>query len=788
MRNKDCNCAGCPTGQRCSDYSIKDLAKPSGTAPQTIRVGLAGNPNSGKTTLFNVITGAHQKVGNYAGVTIEKKQGHKIFEGIDIVFYDLPGIYSLTAYSLDEVIARDFIIDEKPDIIVDVIDSTNIERNLFLCLQFQELGVPVIGALNMIDEAESLGISIDEKELSCILGLPLVKTCGKKNMGIESLLRSIVNEASVKKEFVRTISYGSEVEKEIDTLLVGLSTDPAFVARYSARWIAIKLLEKDSSVHSKLDEHQKKNYIVQIASRCVQNIEKHFGRDAEIVMSEQRYAYVHGAVSETVIRRTAKQYQLTKAVDNILLNRLLGLPLFLFVMWGIFQLTFALGKYPMSWLESLFSFMSNVITSAVPNGAVQSLLVDGIIGGVGGVLSFVPLVIVLFVCISILEDSGYMARAAFLMDKFLHIFGLHGQSFVPMIIGFGCSVPAVMSARTLKNDRDRIITILIMPFMSCGAKLPVYILLAGAFFPRNAGNVVMAVYIIGVVLALLSALLFRKTVLAGEATPFVMELPPYRMPTARGILWHVWDKTSRYLRKAGTILLAASILIWVAVSFPKPTVNNAKYESLFQEYRSAHITTIKAQISGWVSGSIPLATIADEQEREDAKAIVKDISSGKATIESKAKEKANDEATTYIKTVKAHDGLVHSIAGRVGKIIEPVVRPLGFDWKIGISVITGMAAKEAVVSTLGVLYNTGTDADEKSMSLRAALQSDPSFTRLVAFVLMIMTLIAPPCIAALSTIRAEVGWGWFGFQIGYSLTLAWTICFVIYQIGSRVVH
>lgn len=742
-KNNVCNCSSCPSGKKCATTVELPQIKLPPNAPKSIRIGLAGNPNSGKTTLFNCITGSHQKVGNYPGVTVEKKVGTRVFRDVNFTVYDLPGVYSLTAYSLDEVVTRDFIIDEKPDVIINVIDSTNIERNLFLCLQFQELGIPVVGALNMTDEAQSMGIEINATALSELLGVKMVKVCAKNNVGIETLLSTTIQESVACAFPGRGVTYGNEMESEINILVSELKSDSSFAKKYPVRWAAIKLLEKDANAQAKLEEHLNRVKIKQIVSQCISRIEQHFGRDSEIVMTEQRYAYVHGAVSETVVERGTERFPLTAIIDKVLLNRILGLPFFLFILWAIFQATFKIGAFPMRWLEHLFGFLGAAATTVLPTGFAQSLVVDGIIAGVGGVLSFVPLIIILFVFISILEDTGYMGRAAFIMDKFLHVFGLHGQSFLPMIIGFGCSVPAMMSSRTLKNPRDRIITILITPFMSCGAKLPVYILLAGAFFPKTAGNVVLSIYIIGIVLALLSSLLFRRTMLKGEATPFVMELPPYRMPTIHGILWHVWDKTSQYLKKAGTVLLAASILIWILVSFPKPSFDKAKYDDLASKYRNEH-------------------------------------------IDKGSNERIESEVSLYISKVKEDEVLENSFAGQIGRFIEPAVKPLGFDWKIGISAITGFAAKEAVVSTLGILYKTGNEENVRSATLRDALRADSMFNPLVAYVLMLFTLIVTPCFATLSMIRAEIGWKWLVFSIGYTLVLAWLLCGTVYQIGLRL--
>ncbi len=690
---------------------------------RTISIGLAGNPNTGKTTLFNAITGLHQKTGNYPGVTVEKKEGRRIYSGVEFIVYDLPGTYSLTAYSMDEIVTRDFILEDKPDVIIDTLDSTNPERNLYLCLQFQELGIPVIGALNITDQAEKMGIYIDENRLSGLLGIPMIKTVGANGSGIEKLLDAVIQIVDSRKTPRRSIFYGNEMETEVSKLISVIESDQIFSKKYPPRWLAIKLLEKDINANQKISAHKENCAIIKQTRESIDFIESHFGADSEVVVSEQRYAYIHGAAAESVRKNTGGNINLSERADIILLNRIIGLPIFLFILWSIFNLTFKLGEYPMGWLESFFTTLASFLSGYLQDGLLKSFVIDGIIGGVGGVFSFVPLIIILFLCISILEDTGYMARAAFIMDKFLHIFGLHGQSFLPMMVGFGCSVPAIMAARTLKNPIDRIITIIVIPFMSCGAKLPVYILLAGAFFPQNSANMVMLIYLIGVTMALLSAILLRKTILKGDPAPFVMELPPYRMPTLRGILWHVTDKTGCYIKKAGTILLAASILIWAMVSFPKPP--------------------------------------------ED---IVNEIS--------------KTEIRIVDNVAQAEKELSYSIAGKLGRLIEPAVKPLGFNWKTGIAAITGLAAKEAVVSTLGVLYKVGNEENEESASLREALKNDGGFSPLVAFVLMLFTLIVPPCLAALSTIKAELGWKWLGFTTIYLLTLGWIVCFAVYQIGK----
>jgi ferrous iron transport protein B len=689
--------------------------EPLVAATRRLRIALAGNPNAGKTSLFNALTGAHRKVGNYPGVTVEKLEGSRFRDGHEYRFIDLPGIYSLTAYSIDEVVARDFLLDERPDLIVDVLDSTNLERNLFLCLQFQELGIPVVGALNMSDEAEAKGVRIDDKALSALLGIAMVRTVGTKGSGLEALLDAIDaaadgraatlarGEAPVRK----SILYGAEVESRVEPLEAGIASDGGFASRFPARWLAIKLLEKDENAYGYLARHRDGAALAAKAREAAAWIERHYGKDAELVVSEQRYGYIRGAVKETVRIVAKPSFSVTEKLDAVIMNRFLALPIFVFVLWGVFRLTFSLGAFPQAWLEASFSWLGGAISSVLPAGFLRSLLVDGIIAGVGSVFSFVPLIIILFFLLSLLEDVGYMSRAAFATDKFLHAFGLHGQSIFPMMLGFGCSVPAIMAARTLKSRRDRIVTILVIPFMSCGAKLPVYVLLAGAFFPRKASGAVMLIYAIGVALSLVVAMVLKRTILSGDPTPFVMELPPYRAPTLRGVLWHVWEKTQSYLKKMGTVIMAASILVWAITTFP--------------------------------------------------------ASPGQA----------DPEAV-----------LEHSAAGSIGRLIEPAFKPIGFDWKLSVATLTGFAAKEVTVSTLGILYRVGSDARGEGASLRDALRSDPGWNPLLAFTFMLFTLAIPPCLAAMATIKTELGWGWLGFEILFLLSVGWALCFAVFRLGT----
>jgi len=700
-----------------------------------LRIALAGNPNSGKTTIFNALTGAHHKVGNYPGVTVEKKEGQRIRGDRVYHFIDLPGIYSLTAYSIDEVVTRDFLLDEKPDLIIDVLDSTNLERHLYLCLQFQELGIPVIGALNMTDEAEAKGIKIDAEALSRILGIPMVKTIGTHGTGIDFLLDKVDETLEHPQPQDRSIRYGDEIEAKLQRLQTLINLDEHFAARFPSRWLAVKLLEKDANAYERLKDHSNGPSIAAEARDAISWLEKHYGKDNEIVLSEQRYGYIRGAVKECIKIVKKPDFSITEAIDRVIMHPVLSMPIFILVLWAMFQITFTLGEYPMAWLESFFSWLSGVLYQMLPESGFRSLIIDGVIAGVGGVLSFVPLIIILFFLLSILEDIGYMSRAAFATDKFLHTFGLHGQSIFPMMLGFGCSVPAIMAARTLNSRRDRILTILVIPFISCGAKLPVYVLLAAAFFPDNPALIVMAIYGIGVVLSLVAAFVLNRTILRGDPTPFVMELPPYRAPTLRGIIWHVWDKTREYIKKAGTVILAASILIWAITTFPSSSLPESQKEALKVSYLAEH---------------------------------------------PESSQKMLDQ---YLEVQASEYQLAHSLAGIIGRTIEPVFKPLGFDWKIAVAMVTGFTAKEVIVSTLGILYGVGQGESEASEGLRAALQHDPVWNPLVAFVLMLFVLVIPPCFAAQATIRAELGWSWWAFSVVTLLVFGWLLGLAVYQIG-----
>jgi ferrous iron transport protein B len=679
-----------------------------------LRIALAGNPNSGKTTLFNALTGSHLQVGNYPGVTVEKRESTLTRDGTTFVFTDLPGTYSLTAYSEDEVVARDFLIKEKPDFIIDVLDSTTLARQLNLATQIVELGIPVIAALNMVEEAESKGIILDEKVLSANFNIPFIKINAKTGRGIDELLGRVRELAGIARtDNTNLVNYGEEVEKQLSALTEEIAKSATSVP---PRWLGVKLLEKDANAFSMLINHSEVKTIHEKQNYAITWIEKHFAKSSEIVMAEQRHGFIRGGVKEAEKITAHPDFSVTEAVDKVIMNPVLALPLFVFVLWGIFQLTFTLGAYPQEALELLFSLLSGVCNRAFAGSEIlRSLIVDGVIAGVGGVFSFVPLIVILFLFLSILEDLGYMSRAAFATDKFLHSVGLHGQSIFPLMLGFGCSVPAIMASRTLKSKRDRIITVLVTPMMSCGAKLPIHVLVAGAFFGGGAPKMVMLIYASGVAISIICAFILKHTILKGAPTPFVLELPPYRLPTLRGIAYHVWEKTFDYLRRAGGVILTASILVWFFTTFPTytPAENESEAEA------------VEMQLSG-------------------------------------------------------------SFMGRAGRFIQPVFKPLGFNWKMSVATLTGFAAKEVVASTLGVLYRIQEEG-EGTGSLESALRADESISPMKAFSFMLFILLIPPCFAALATVKAELGWRWLFFEFAFLFCVGWICAFLVTSVGSLVV-
>jgi ferrous iron transport protein B len=680
-----------------------------------ITVAIAGNPNSGKTSIFNMLTGARQHVGNYPGVTVEKKEGFSKYKGCEITFVDLPGTYSLTAYSVEELVARNFIIDERPDVVVDIVDASNIERNLYLATQLIEINAPLVLAFNMSDIAEQRGLTFDIEQLSELLGAAIVLTVGNKAKGKEQMLEAIIKTAEKnRKRRGPKIHYGTEIEDELAKIeQIIKDAEKELTARYSARWLAVKLLEQDSEIVSKI----KDNSVISATAESIEHLKNIFRDEPEIMIADRRYGFISGACQETIKSTVELRHSMSDLVDSVVINRILGLPLFLLLMFLTFVLTFKLGKFPMEALELFFNRLSITVAGFWQQGSeswLKSLLVDGVISGVGGVVVFLPNILLLFLAIAFLEDTGYMARAAFVMDSLMHKIGLHGKSFIPMLIGFGCSVPAIMATRILENRRNRLTTILVLPLFSCGARLTIYALFIPAFFPEKwQGPMLWLIYLIGIALAVICVKLLRLTVFRGETIPFVMELPPYRVPTFKSISIHMWQRGWLFLKKAGTIILAISIILWAAMSFPKP---NEK--------------------------------------------LLKDVSPEKA------------------QQLK----LQSSIIGSVGKAIEPALRPLGFDWKIGTALIGATAAKEVFVSQLSIIYAVG-ESEKSRHTLREKLQAN--YTPLTAFCVMLFCLISTPCIATTIITRQETGsWFWALFQFAALTIMAYVITLIVYQLGS----
>ena len=702
----------------------------------SLTVALAGNPNSGKTTIFNNITGARQHVGNYAGVTVERREGHRRFAEKDLLVIDLPGTYSLTANSLDEVVARNVIIDEKPDLIVNILDASNLERNLYLAVQLLELERPLVLGLNMTDMAEQAGIKLNLAALKRRFGIPAVQLVGNRNQGTEDLLLAVV-EAAQNTDFKPfLLDYGQVVEAAIAEVMQAIGN--LTTVKYPMRWLAIKLLENDREVQQSVSKVEGGVEVLRIAEQARNRAILNVGEELEYFMSACRYRFVGEVYGEFAEVTRQQQETVSDRIDKVLTHRWLGLPIFFGIMWLLFNLVFTLGEIPQGWIEDGIKGLSDWLSATLAEGELRSLLVDGIIGGVGSVIVFLPSILLLFLGIALLEDTGYMARAAFVMDRIMRAVGLHGKSFIPLLLGFGCSVPAVMGTRTLENRSDRMVTILISPLMSCSARLPVYTLLIAAFFSETmAGTVLFAIYFLGILLAVTMALVFRKWLFPGETEPFLMEMPPYHVPTVRSLLIHMWERSVLYLKKAGTLILAASILIWFVTNYPVDVKYSKDYEGL------------KAQAL-----------------------LQQDEATAKSMIEQWDKEQAGEK-------------LARSYAGRFGHWIEPVIKPLGFDWKMGVGLVSAVAAKEVLVSTLGTIYSVG-EASEDSQSLQAALQADPSFSPLVAFSLMVFTLLYSPCLAVLAVIRRETNsWQWPAFSFVYTTMLAWVMAFLVYQ-GGRI--
>ncbi len=721
-----------------------------------LRIALAGNPNSGKTTIFNIITGARQKVGNWPGVTVEKKEGLVRRFGCELQIVDLPGTYSLTPFSIEEIVARDFVLEEHPDVVIDIIDSSNLERSLYLATQIRELDCKVVFALNMMDVARSRGIKIDAEKLSQLLEVPVVFTVGNKNEGVDALLEKAVEvaQSDTRIPVTRRVRYSKDIEKCIGNFQEFIEKSIDGAIGYNSRWTAIKLLEDDEILKKRILEKtgEKGPAILEQARIHRSHINNFFDEEPEIIFTDERYGFIAGIVKEVMTTSTKERVDISRKIDLVLTNRFLGFPIFFFFIWAMFQLTFSLGAYPMEWIDSGVSWFSTFLGGVLPDGLFKHLLLEGIVAGVGSVAIFMPNILILFFCIALFEDTGYMSRAAFLMDKIMHLIGLHGKSFIPMLMGFGCNVPAIMAARTLESEKDRILTILITPFMSCSARLPIYIVLAGTFFPGSAGTVIFVIYLTGIVLSIATGRLFRSTLLKGMDAPFVMELPPYRMPMLKSVMIHMWDRSKMFLKKMGGIILIGSVVVWTLSSFPRNVEYSKDYDALIQAARTEFLER-KASLGSDADGNeAELRRIREQFERTAGE----------------------------IERAKNIEKAEKSYIGHIGKFLAPVFTPVGIDWRGSVALLTGFVAKEIVVSTMGVLYAAGEDEGE---ALKNALKNS-NMTGLSALAMMFFVLLYVPCVATVATIRKETNsWRWTAFSVVYSTALAWLVAFLVYRGG-----
>lgn len=733
-----------PVSLRYTDSEeVKALShKPQIENKKIITVALVGNPNAGKTSLFNIASGAHEHVGNYGGVTVDSKEGKFKHGGYTFHIVDLPGTYSLSAYTPEELFVRRHIVEDQPDVIINIVAASNLERNLYLTTELIDMEVPTVIALNMYDELQETGSEFNYQSLSEMIGIPIVPTVAKSGLGIGDLFDAVIRVYEGNEPIVRRVHvyYGNVVENSISKLNIFLGKDKDFQLSFPRRYISIKLLEKDEDIGKYVSSLPNAKDIYTLRDNEVKYIEDTLKEDTESALTNARYGFVAGGLKQTLKEKLVES-DVTRVIDAVVTNKYLGFPVFFLFMWIMFECTFRLGGYPMEWIESGVAALGNLIRGYMPDGMLKDLLVDGIIGGVGGVIVFLPNILILYAFISFMEDSGYMARAAFIMDKVMHKMGLHGKSFIPLVMGFGCNVPAILSTRTIESRNSRMITMLINPFMSCSARLPVYLLFVGVFFKSYASLVLFGLYFTGIIMAVISARLFKRFLFPKEDTPFVMELPPYRMPTVKSVVIHMWDKSQQYLRKMGGVILIASIIIWFLGYFPLNEERETRYDNM----------------------------VAQVEQQNDI---------------------AHDEKDTQVEEIEEQRNIDHqeeSYIGRIGKAIEPVMRPLGFDWKITVSLLSGMAAKEVVVSTLGVLY-TGNSENQESLETRlvAEKQADgsPVFTPLVVVSLLLFVLIYFPCVATIAAIKEESGsWKWGIFSIIYTTMLAWFISFVVYQIG-----
>lgn len=727
-----------------SEAKLKEIA--SGKR-RTINVALVGNPNCGKTSLFNVASGSHEHVGNYSGVTVDAKEGHFDFQGYHFRLVDLPGTYSLSAYSPEELYVRKHIIDETPDVIINVVDAGNLERNLYLTAQLIDMNVRMVVGLNMYDALLHSGNTLDHKKLGQLFGVPIVPTVSRTGKGIDNLFHVIIGlyegadfigqKEEIQDEAMREyrewhdkyvpdhkygshdeethdfdgksyirhihINHGPELERSIDAVKEVICKNENIRYKYSTRFLAIKLLENDKDIEQRvISTLPNGEEVIRVRDKEAERIRLSMNEDSEQAITDAKYGFITGALKETYTEKNQNTEMFTRIVDSIVTHKIWGFPIFFVFLYLMFECTFVFGEYPKGWIEWLVEQIASLAETFMPAGPLKDLIVDGIIGGVGGVIVFLPNILFLYIFISFMEDSGYMARAAFIMDKIMHKMGLHGKSFIPLIMGFGCNVPAIMASRIIESRKSRLVTILINPLISCSARLPIYLVMIGAFFPSKASLVLLSIYVTGILLAVLMARIFSRFIVRGDDAPFVMELPPYRMPTAKSVLRHTWEKGAQYLKKMGGIIMIASVIIWFLGYYP----NHDAY-----------------------------STTAEQQE--------------------------------------------NSYIGQIGKAIEPVIEPLGFDWKMGVGILSGIGAKELVVSTLGVLYTNDDGIESVDLADRIPI------TPLVAYGYMLFVLIYFPCIATVAAIKNESGsWKWAAFTICYTTLLAWIVAFLVHQVGG----
>ncbi|MDE6637000.1 MAG: ferrous iron transport protein B [Muribaculaceae bacterium] len=707
-----------------------------------INVALLGNPNCGKTSLFNIVSGANEHVGNYAGVTVDAKSGHLNYKGYRINIVDLPGTYSLSAYSPEEQYVVRYLRDETPDVMVNVIVASNLERNLYMTTELIDMNRPMVIALNMYDELEKSGATLKYKELGAMLGVPIIPTVASTGRGVHQLLDTIIEVYEMKHPDIRHIhvKMSPEIEAAVNVLREDLKAECNVPLHFATRYLAIKLLEGDPEAESLIKNTPDFEKILKDRDRVASQIKEENNEDIQTAIAANKYGFIQGALAETLEGDLAHEEKTTKIIDAVVTNKLFGFPIFLAAMFFIFWCTFELGSYPMEWIEDLVSWVSHLISRFMPGGPLKDLVLDGIIGGVGGVIVFLPNILILYFFISFMEDSGYMARVAFIMDKLMHKMGLHGKSFIPLVTGFGCNVPAIMSTRIIESSSSRLITILILPFMSCSARLPIYVLLSGAFFPHHGALAFFGLYLLGIIVAIITAKLLRRFWFKEDETPFVMELPPYRVPTYKAVFRSMWSKAKQYLQKMGGLILVASIIIWALSYFPRYT---------FDQVPASYVESSLAEMP---------ADLSQDKSPEEINELV---------LHSYQQE--------------------HSILGNIGKFCEPVVRPMELGWQSCVSLIAGMAAKEVVVSTMGVLYVGDDDADALSERLKtpSPLTGKAPFSTASAIAFLVFVLLYFPCIATLTAIVRETGsWRYGLFSLFYNTILAWILAVAAFNIAN----